>query len=85
MVTVAGDMSELAAARRQRLWETIVRLEDDELRARVEAPAAGGARRSIEEWHDLVEGLDVAIRAMRACRHIEARQQSAGISDRIAC
>ncbi len=70
---MVGSISEIAAARQKRLWGTIQRLEDDEIRKRIEASPRSAAERTIEEWHDLVEGLDTAMRAMRARRRIDAR------------
>lgn len=81
---MTGSISALAVARRKRLWGTICRLEDDELRARVEAPAPGAHVRTIDEWHDLVEGLDAAIRAMRACRRAEAATKTDELAGRLA-
>lgn len=78
------SISDLAAARQRRLWGTICRLEDDEVRARVEVPTPGTTRRTIEEWHDLVEGLDVALRAVRACRRIEAGLEPRRLEGRLA-
>jgi len=60
-------LAEVAKARRERLWCTIHHLEDEELRVRVER-SHRAAERTIEEWHDFVEGLDMALRAMRASR-----------------
>ena len=60
-------IAERATARRERLWSTIQRLDDAELRARVER-SRRDSERTIEEWHDFVEGLDMAMRALRASR-----------------
>lgn len=60
-------IADLAKARRERLWSTVRRLDDDELRARVER-SRRDSERTIEEWHDFVEGLDMALRALRAGR-----------------
>lgn len=61
---VEGGIAEPVAARRTRLWGTLHRLDDEELRARVEL-SCRDAERTIEDWHDFVEALDRAHRAMR--------------------
>jgi len=58
-------VAELAMARRTRLWTTIRRLEDHDLRSRVERSYRSDEP-SIEEWHDFVEGVDLTKRVMRA-------------------
>jgi hypothetical protein len=65
-------IAERAKARQARLLGTIQRLEDDELRHRVQKSYRDN-QRTIEEWHDFVEGLDLAMRAMRECRNGAAR------------
>jgi hypothetical protein len=74
---VEGGIAELAAARRTRLWDTIGRLDDDELRARVER-STQDAERTIEEWHAFVEGRGRAIRATRATRTSRGVGRTAG-------
>lgn len=62
--------AELVRERRARLWGTLQRLEDTDVRVRVEQTPMDAAR-TIEEWHDFVEGLD---RVVRAVRRYDARR-----------
>jgi len=56
-------IAERVTARQARLLGTIQRLDDEELRARVQRSYHDN-QRTIEEWHDFVEGLHLAMRAM---------------------
>jgi len=51
------------------LLSTLQRLEDDGLRFQVEQ-SYGDSERTIEEWHDFVEELDLAMRARRDSRQV---------------
>jgi hypothetical protein len=44
----------------------------EDLQARAER-SYRDAERTIEEWHDFAEGLDLAMRCMRVCRRSEVR------------
>jgi hypothetical protein len=63
---MSEGIAELTASRRQRLLATIHRLEDDDLRVRVEGSYSSDEP-TIEEWHDFVEGVDLA---MRSTKHL---------------
>jgi|GEM_PF-2205019 len=58
-------IAERARVRQSRLVNTLRRLENDELRFQVQQ-SYGDSERTIEEWHEFVEGLDLAMRAGRA-------------------
>jgi len=57
--------------RQARLLNTLQRLRDDELRFRVQQ-SYGDGERTIEGWHDFVEGLDLAMQPMRVGLTAEA-------------
>ena len=65
---VAGT-SERARVRRCALRRTLECLEDGELRARVEQSYEDGER-TIEEWHEFVQNLDLALKEMRRGRKL---------------
>ena len=60
-------IAERAKVRQSRLMDTLRRLENDELRFQVQQ-SYGDSERTIDEWHDFVEGLDRATRAKRGWR-----------------
>lgn len=72
---MGDDIAELVKARRARLWRTIQHLEDDDLRALVEE-SYRATDRTIEEWHDFVEGVELAMKALRDCWRNVARHQA---------
>ena len=61
---MSDGIAELTASRRQRLWATIQRLDDHDLRFRVEGSYSSDEP-TIEEWHDFVEGVELAMRSMK--------------------
>jgi|GEM_PF-3645233 len=58
---------------------TILRLDDDEFRFRVRQ-SYGDSEWTIAEWHDFVEGHDLAMRAMRDCRWSEVRHPAKALA-----
>jgi hypothetical protein len=76
-------IAELATARRARLYATLHRLNDEELRVRVEE-SFRGTERTIEEWHDFVEGVELAMRASRASRRSDAGHPTHALAGLVA-
>ena len=57
-------VTELTKARRAKLWDTIQQLNDEGLRARVEASFLN-TERTIEAWHAFVDSVEAAMHSMR--------------------
>lgn len=80
---MTDEIAELANARRARLWSTIQRLEDDELRSRVER-SYKSSQPSIEEWHDFVEGVELVMLIVRIGGLIDSTGTDGAVTEKIA-